>query len=762
MLSLNKQGLSALTPNTATSNVDGLTIKQFKRSYNGDYEFNFITALSGVLDFQTKTYTNFYLTKEATLDTFIDVENTNIAPSKIFTTLQYGSEYLTFNAQASGSISFTSPQTSSAYFEIEFLNDSYCTVSFYDGPNRYFLAMDSSRRGYFTSIINTDSTFNSNRPQFFNYIYDTTFGYFYLFKAFSSSDVVFVKKLDNALSGININTTTTPSVVTSFAKLDTASLTKNQIKLNTSFVTYLNNNVDTSDDFTRTDIASNYLFFKYGDLDENNFDFLNLKNIANTKDNFYSNNNLISAADYSSEIYAAGNRSYTSIFNDIDQEEDVGLELNYVFTNQDIVINSNSTTFTTGSSLSPFTKININDTKIANCGSFSSTIPFLADKIYVLDTTSIPSNAHTYLCTWLSGSPLSREKVWVDRYFSPDFITRQQALTSNPNVVTSGDYIENLIRNNSTIRQTVTSSGIFDKRSDLLFEPNKTYKYERVQLENFNYLAPINFCDLLRCQTGNCDTSITRSNNIVSYFNDINQVGKFTLGFKFNGTGDNFIVYSAYNNIPGGIQFTKIGGELAFSYKFYDSSTGVYETYTANIPINLTDINSTLFTFDARTGDGILFLNNDLKYSFNVGALKYTGKRILFGDIFFQSDTVNQNILIYNEQETKLINDIYLVFESYSSDILYGISLNYTNQTMPDLIISIPCGMRNKTDTIQFLNSICNNTRSKTSRININIKNLHISSDTLQEEIKNNVLANIMDVLPVNTAINSVNFVDYK
>lgn len=762
MLSLNKQGLSALTPSTATSNVDGLSIKQFKRSYNGDYEFNFITALSGVLDFQTKTYTNFYLTREATLDTFIDVENTNISPTKLFTTLQYGSDYLTFDRQNTSFVSFNTTQTLSAFFEIEFLNNSYCTVSFYEGANQYFLVMDSNNReGYFTSIVNTDSNFNSNRPQFFNYIYDTTFGYFYLFKAFSSSDVVFVKKLNNTLSGINVNTTTTPSVITSFAKLDTASLTKNQIKLNTSFVTYLNNNVDSNDEYTKTDIASNYLFLKSGDLSQNNFDFLNLKNIANTKDSFYSNNNLISAADYSSEIYAVGNRTYTSIFNDIDQEEDVGLELNYVFANQDIIINSNSTTFTTGSSLSPFTKININDTKIANCGSFSSTIPFLADKIYVLDTTSIPTNSNTYLCTWLSGSPLSREKVWVDRYFSPDYITRQQALTSNPNVVTSGDYIENLIRTNTTLRQTVTSSGIFDKRSDLLFEPNKVYKYERVQLQNFNYLTPINFCDLLKCQTGNCAADIA-SNNIVSYFNNINQVGKFTLGFKFNGTSDSFIVYSAYNNIDGGIRFTKVGGQLVFTYKFYDSSVGVYETYTSTLPINLTDINSILFTFDARSGDGILFLNNDLKYSFNVGSLKYTGKRILFGDIFFQDSSVNQNILIYNELEVKLINDIYLVFESYNADMLYGISLNYTNQKIPDLIISLPCGMRNKTDTIQFINSICNNTKSKTSRININIKNLHIDSETLQTEIKNNVLSNVSGILPVNTAINSINFIDYK
>jgi len=776
-VNLRKQGLSALTSNTAYSNIHGLELKQFGRSYAGGFNFNFVAALQNVVDYQTKNYSNFYLTQNTTLDTFIDSPTITVQPAGIFTTFLFGTKsYMTFTnidstpyinanmineVENYGAIVFTSTPSVSSNFDIKFLDNNYCTVSYYKGLQEYLLVADNNKDVFFTSKSVINGEFDSNRPQFFNYIIDNEYNFLYLFKLYSEGNY-FVTKVGDSLSAVAVTASNTPALVTSNIVINNTKLLANTLKLNTSFVTYKESSINPDNIFTKTDLPSNYLFFKSGDLSKNYFDLINLKNTANTLDSFYSNNNLISSAEYTSRIYAEGNRNYTSIFNDIDQEEDTGLELNYIFTNQDILINSPTTFFSTESSLSPFAEININDTKIANCGSYSSSIPYLADKITLIDETNISLDGGTYLCTWLSGAPSSQTKIWVDRYYYPDLITKQQALTSVPTVAPI-DFIESLILKNTTLNAAVLAKNFFDKNSDLLFLPNKTYRYDRVQLENFDFLMPVNYCNLISCSASNCNNGTTVSNDkIINYFNTINETGEFTIGFKYDGRGQDFIVYSSSNNITGGVTFTKTYDKLEFKFTLYDSSTQLYDTYTTSIQNNLQDLNSILFSFSSKTGDGIVYFSDGTEFYFNVGTLKYTGKKILFGDFFVQTDTITQNILIYNQVNQTTVFDIYLSFEGYDSDELLGISLSFNKLVIPDLIISIPCGMRNKTDAIRSLNSVCNNYKSKTSRVDINVKNIGITNEELLSEIKSNIIANLEGYLPVNTLINNFNFINYK
>ena len=775
-MNLRKQGLSALTSNTAYSNINGLELTQFGRSYAGGYSFNFVTAFQNAVDYQHKNYSNFYLTTNTTLDNFFDNTVTTVKPENLFTTLKYGDAYITFvdidstpyvNANRAndalnyGAIKFTSSPLSSSNFSIKFYDNNYCTVTYYKDTTEYLLVSDDNQNVFFTSNSLLNNEFNSNRPQFFNYTIDNDYNFLYLFKLYSSGNY-FITKIGDSLSAVAVTPSNTPALVTSNIEIKNSTALTNELQLNTTFVTYKENTIDTDTTYTKTDIPSNYLFFKSGDLSKNYFDLINLKNIANTTDSFYSNNNLISSAQYTSRVYAEGNRNYTSIFNDIDQEEDIGLELNYIFTNQDILINSPTTYFTTGSSLSPFTSININDTKIANCGSYSSSIPYLADKIALMDNTNISLDGSTYLCTWLSGAPTSQTKIWVDRYYYPDLITKQQALTSVPTVAPI-DFIESLILKNTTLNAAVLAKNFFDKKSDLVFVPNRTYRYDRVQLDNFNFLVPVNYCSLISCSAASCNNNINTSNKkIFNYFNTINDNGEFTIGFKYDGRGTDFKVYSSSNNIPGGVTFTKTHNNLAFEFKLYDSASQQYETYNTSVQNNLLAVNSVLFSFSAKTGNGIVYFSDGTEYYFNVGSLKYTGKKILFGDFFVQSNDVNQNIVIYDQLNQPLIFDVYLAFEGYNADTLLGISLSFNKQAIPDLVISVPCGMRNKTDTIRSLNSVCNNYKSKSSHVNINVKNISITNEALLSEIKSNIISNLRGYLPVNTLINNFNFINYK
>jgi len=70
--------------------------------------------------------------------------------------------------------------------------------------------------------------------------------------------------------------------------------------------------------------------------------------------------------------------------------------------------------------------------------------------------------------------------------------------------------------------------------------------------------------------------------------------------------------------------------------------------------------------------------------------------------------------------------------------------------------------MRNLTDTIQAVNSVNTNLKSKSNVVDINIKNLNISDSSITDETKNVLLANIVNNLPKTTVINEVKFTNYK
>ena len=150
---------------------------------------------------------------------------------------------------------------------------------------------------------------------------------------------------------------------------------------NTSFITY-NNAGDIDNNKSDFHLPSNYLLYSSSNDNNLNFNILNLKNIVNTQDQFTSSNNLLSTSETS--IYSQELRRYTSIFSDIDSEHNEVLALNFVYNNFDIEIKPGTTYFTTPSSMEPFSKLNINDTKFTKCGSFSFKRPDLADRVYRL------------------------------------------------------------------------------------------------------------------------------------------------------------------------------------------------------------------------------------------------------------------------------------------------------------------------------------------------------------------------------------------
>jgi hypothetical protein len=100
----------------------------------------------------------------------------------------------------------------------------------------------------------------------------------------------------------------------------------------------------------------------------------------------------------------------------------------------------------------------------------------LADKVKCLRTTTKTFQNGRYLCTWLSSGSIDTPGIWVDRYYYPDRISKNDALGTFP--VYNPSFYDPIDSLSYPFR--ATSSYIFDKKSDLTIEPNTKYVYSRI------------------------------------------------------------------------------------------------------------------------------------------------------------------------------------------------------------------------------------------------------------------------------------------
>ena len=790
MGSLVKSSLSALSSAEASFCPMNIELDQFPRTFNGGFKINFIQALSSSQSFKNLNYTNFYLTDNYLLDNVTRYAAPNITPARYTTTLNFGisaNAYCKFKSASISSfrlqnIIYEAENYGTAkivpddgdVFEIELVDDFTCRVATRVNDLRYFLVVEDGTE--FTDTREVLFVAESQLPlSGFNLSYNLskylTNSYINLY---STKDISTVNNryVITSNGGTIIAQRLAPSksydqfVVNSYnIRIDQELNLTTPSPYNASYITYDNaGKVDnTKSDFN---LPSNYLLYSSSNDKTQVFNLLNLKNIVNTQDSFTSSNNLLSTSE--TTIFSQNLRSYTSIFSDIDSEKNETLALNYVYNNYDVVVTPGTTNFTTPSSLQPFNKININDTKFADCGAFAFPSPSLADRVYNLDDNAPKSENVTYLCTWLSAANIGQRGVWVDRYFYPDLTTKEEALDGTAAFdITYDMAVENLIMTNSALKSSVSKKYYFDKKSDLIFEPSKRYKYIRVAKEDFTSKPPVNFCET---------STIDRKVN--NYFSTINKNGGFGLGFTIlNDTGD-FYIESERNAINGGICFKKNGKNCKFIYNLFDNSTeGVSlsariakTTFEYDFEIDLFEQNNIFISFDAILGVGKLFLNSIELYSFEVNAFQMYTKRLLFGDIFIyytDENNISQSIEIlrnaaFNEEDRIAIDNLYLSLEPLNEDERLAFLFNTNLNAIQDIIISLPCGMRNLTDNIDVVNSINTNLKHKSNVVDININNLNITDGAINDEVKHVILSNIGNSVPKTASINDIKFINYK
>ncbi len=721
--------LSSCNPREFSSNNEDLVLNKFERYYDEGYKFNFYNAFANIRDVKYKNYSIFYLTDEYRQSDITKTEKNIIKSDKILTYLKFGDIFLTadlidpltvtslgifFTYDYYGSYGFSNEQNELTNFILELKEPNVCNIYKIIDYKKYYLTQDS------------DTTVNFYTRKFglsgidFNYIYSASDNSLCLFR--NDGVCKILRKEGNSLVLSPFTTTAKILAPLNTIKIDKSIYTNIDDTNNFTLVGYDESNL-IPNNLIEKNIPNNFLL---NSVEDNN-EIVVLKNQLTQEDIFTSGNTLISSNN--SPFYMKEMRTYTSIFNDIESEKDESLSFNYVFYNKSYVLNSGTNTIKAPDDLSPFRKININDTKFVESGAFSYNSPIYADKVYKLDNSNGYTDGQIYLCTWLSGSPLSNDKVWVDRYYYPDRIEKKNALATNSTFnLTYEDLIEKLVENNDFIKFSLSSYEIFDKKSDFVINSGDTFVYER--LEN---IPSVNSDDELPiCGIAN-----------INYFETLNTIGAFTLLFTFNGDLSNWVLASKRNNIDGGLKITKNSNDISVSFKLYDPSNG--ETIVIEKTNNFKKFknNIVIISIDTINGVGYFNLNGVKIREFQLDKSQFFNKKILFGDF-----DINPEI------------DLFKIYTRYF-DFDESLVIPYVNglQVIDPLVITLPCGQRNSEDELELLQSVCNNQTFKSNHIDILIKNIELP-ENIKKDLQKIIENTCKDFSPITTEINKIEFTE--
>lgn len=641
-MNLSAYSLSAISTPRATY-IDGFyEYKQSSYTNEQGMTFNRIDALSGIYDSSINNYTSQYLTGYKKLEDFLtavrkkDNVLRTITTPLILNNLSDISvpKVLTLNADLDNTTYLTfldkvEYDNSGSFFELSIINDKVLRVLHGTGTGFYVLNSTISGNSVeFTPSVSVyDSASAIEGTDIFRYQLDSD-GYLQLYK--NISNVLYTVVLSG--TSLVLDAIVNPSISRG-DKLFKIYYNYESIepKLRSSWVSYNVNKVNSLKLNTqKSDFDKSSQYLLHTNYNEVN-DTFELNHIA--LDNNRSERGYIkrgtSNTSGDDNLPDTKFREYTTLRTGNDQERgDDHISLTYVWYDKDIKVYSGTDTyFTTPSSIYPYDKLNINDTKFTHNGSIASVSPRLADKVFSLrnnKTTNFKNGR--YLCTWLSGSN-NATGIWVDRYYYPDRISKENALSASPLFAPSFlDPIDSLYYSSPS-----TANYIFDKKSDLTLEPNSKYYYSRVGVEDIQN-AITSASPLISSFTNFYTTknllSAYDSNSIVydgtrynkyNIKNDVNCTSQFT--FSFDMFVNPNIVNNGYSIANSSKHFTVLSDIkiTPFIVLYQDKTVYIYNTSftlikTVDFDTNIKEVivNRPLDDFFVICSDGFCYKVNDL------------------------------------------------------------------------------------------------------------------------------------------------------
>ena len=701
--------------------IPGISFKQSKILFDSGVSLCFANALSGITDTGTKNYSNFYLTQRDQLDNVLVNTAANIKPTKITTVLRKGSvASVTINPDQSFQyvdslidlVVVDQPEFLNI-FTIEFVDNKYCTVSYDDGISKSYIVIVNGQCKLKRSPLITST------EHYLRYILN---GDKLVLIADIGGAQSIITNNGGILSAVNFTNHIFNNIKENYFNIDTKINITLPESIDTQYINYLSAGVGISSDNKVSNISNNYLLTR-NHTPDNLYDIIILKNQTNEIGEVGLYNTLgLSGSDTS-----ANYRTYTSINKGVDQTEDLTLSLNYAGYNQSYNILPGINRFTTSDTLFPFSVLNINDTTFVTNGAFGSVSPLYSDKVYK-ETINNIGEREAYLCTWLSYDAVTDRGVWLDRYYYPNLTTKEQTLTAAIYNNTFESFVEQLINSNLGLSTSVAETQYFDKLSDFTFEPNTAYVYDRIDIDNVAFIRDKNSV-----------------NAVPGYYRQINNNNGFTLGFNVNQyAGTDFIdIASKFNSVDGGvtISYNNESIQVAVLLKNGTSSSAEFVTGFLDLPARAK--NSVVCHINNNTGVVRVYLNKDLIIDEVFPPLTYN--TIIYGDFVVSNEALSTS--------NNYISNVFLSLSPITDEEL-GILVAKYNTIYNSYSISLPCGMRNRTDIIKHINTLESAT-SKSNAIDIFLNGLDVSTEE-KEELLRTIKAELVDVLPANSVINNI------
>jgi hypothetical protein len=588
-------------------------------------------------------------------------------------------------------------------FDIEFITDRLCKISHENDNIKRYMTVDYAGQIWFTKDKNLDYLGDLS-PQIFYYIYDRDSDY-----------IVFLKNVNDIIKYVVYTTALTPDSLTlgdpltasdipytskAILKCTPRSEAPNTTKILDPWTSYNRNLKTNSQDInparSYSTIPSNLLInneFYTVTGSEMQVNLLSLKN-TNTPENAQTRGNAFqrnrSPLFYETEVEL---RDYKKLFTGSNQKYgNDNISTGYEAYTTDIVLKKDKITyFHMPQIFYPYTQININDSGLTEAGAIAGDHPLKSDKIfkklgsfkYTSPFGQVRDEATgNFLCSWLSGNwDPNAKPVWMDRYYNPSQISFFSALTANPiqaiNYITVSDCLF------AEIADILGKVEVFDKPSDMIFEPGAYYAYHHYgpsDVEKYiSSLNPFIVQKNFNKYSTLIDTPVTRNNSALEEYD-------------FDGT--KYAMTDSLSSIQNSGEFTLSFWAKAddWNQPFGDQIIGNY----VNDGFGIFNQNVTTPTLYVNTVTGAYILNSDLRllktlvYNKEISAIikldNITNYYILFKD---------GDVKKYNCTDTELRNVVVpellrYTSHDYDNRTIFALCSGDTNNSRRVMSIAIP------------------------------------------------------------------------
>lgn len=739
---------SYLKSNASSLRINDVSLDQNKVPLSDGATFNFVNILSGIVDVKTKNFTTFFLTKPTKFEDNVTRETSSNIPDPILTSFKYGTTTLTIlstdisnnNIDNVYSLGFRESPIFFQYFYIEFLDEEYCHISYDDGRGISFMVIENDTAFLKRSIV------LSEEEKKIRYGLGENKITLYTGTGVSAKQL---KYTDGVLSACPLISNALEIINSYSLSIDYNLISEKTYSNNTSYISYKPQTIKINRDKSLFNLSNNYLLHR--NLDKasiNNLNVIVLKNQMDDLNHLKRSNNIALCA----KDLETNNRNYTSILNDIDSVGDTSLSLSYVSHNKSFVIYPGLNNFTTSSSMYPFIELNIQDSKLVESGAYGSLTPEFADKVYSSTLNNLNEKT-IYLCTWLYSPGDGLTPTWYDRYYYPDLLSKETALSGIAAFSETFNQFPIQALSSRPDKYNVENRVYFDLKSSMCFTPNSLYTYERIDLNNISKLKDYNILKENKYKeyplTVEPKDRVVTYNQAKDYFKDINDNGGFVIAFNLLNQNDsnNRFIDSLWNEIPGGLTIIYNDVSIQVEFRIYNSTTGIIETYSAEGVLKKGVDSNLIVSVDNKLGILKYILNGETIYRKNLSP--YKNKTILYGDIIIEGN------FIY--AATDLLSEIFISSRPMSEELVDLLAVKYNDSNQP-FILSLPGGVRNEVDKILHLNSLNSNLKSKSNMIDVTISDLNVS-DSTKEQLFNAVERAGLELLPFNKKINSINLI---